>query len=67
MRGELEMYYGGTVIKPYHGFEAGNRIYLQESDSFDKWSANLYRTKNEDSFVVTVWDIDQFRECVKLD
>ena len=28
---------------------------------------NLYRTNELSSFVVTVWDIDMLKECVKLD
>ena len=60
--------YSGTVVKPYWGFEIGDRIYLKKTNiTFDKWSADLYRTKDLSSFVVTVWDIDEFRECVKLD
>ena len=46
--------YSGIVVKPYWGFKVGDRIYL-------------YRSKDLSSFVVTVWDIDEFRECVKLD
>ena len=60
--------YSGTVIKPYWGFEVGERIYIKESEiMFDRWCANIYRTRELSSFVVTVWDIDMFRECVKLD
>lgn len=60
--------YSGTVIKPYWGFKVGECIYLKESEiMFNRWCANLYRTRELSSFVVTVWDIDMFRECVKLD
>ena len=60
--------YSGTVIKPYWGFEVGECIYLKVSEiMFDIWCANIYRTRELSSFVVTVWDIDMFRECVKLD
>lgn len=63
--GEIKMY-SGTVIKPYWGFGVGEKIYIKESDLTFKWCANLYRTKELSSFVVTVWDIDMFRECVRF-
>ena len=47
--------YSGTVIKPYWGFEVGERIYVKELDYIFKWCANLYRTKEESSFIVTVY------------
>ena len=59
--------YSGTVIKPYWGFKVGEKIYIKELDLAFRWCANLYRTKELSSFVVTVWDIDMLRECVKLD
>lgn len=59
--------YSGIVIKPYWGFKVGDRIYLRETNITFKWSADLYRSDDLSSFVVTVWDIDEFRECVKLD
>jgi len=58
--------YSGTVIKPYWGFEVGDRIYLREKNITFKWSVDLYKTEDLSSFVVTVWDINEFRECVKL-
>lgn len=59
--------HSGTVIKPYWGFKVGDKIYLKETNITFKWSSDLYRTTESSSFVVTVWDIDEFRECVKLD
>lgn len=59
--------YSGTVIKSYWGFEIGENIYIKESDFMSRWCANLYRTKELDSFVLTVWDIDMLRKCVKFD
>lgn len=60
--------YSGTVMKPYWGFKVGDKIYFRESNIiFDKWSANLYRAKELSAFAVTVWDIDEFKDCVKLD
>ena len=40
---------------------------IKESDLTFRWCANLYRTNELSSFVVTVWDIDMLKECVKLD
>lgn len=59
--------YSGTVVKPYCGFKVGDKIYLRETNITFKWSADLYRTEGLSSFVVTVWDINEFRECVKID
>lgn len=59
--------YSGIVVKPYWGFKVGDRIYLRETNITFKWSADLYRSEDVSSFVVTVWDIDEFKECVKLD
>lgn len=59
--------YSGTIIKPYWGFEVGERIYVKELDYTFKWCANIYRTKEKSSFVVTVWDIDMLKECVNFD
>lgn len=59
--------YSGTIIKPYWGFEVGERIYVKELDYTFKWYANIYRTKEKSSFVVTVWDIDMLKECVNFD
>lgn len=59
--------YSGTVIKPYWGFKVGEKIYIEESDLTFRWCANIYRTNELSSFVVTVWDIDMLKECVKLD
>lgn len=58
--------HGGIVIKPYWSFKVGDRVYLKETSITSEWSVNLYKTKELSSFVVTVWDIDEFRECVKL-
>lgn len=59
--------YSGIVVKPYWGFKVGDRIYLRETNITFKWSADLYKSKDLSSFVVTVWDIDEFRKCVNLD
>lgn len=59
--------YSGTVIKPYWGFKVGEKIYIKESDLTFRLCADLYRTNELSSFVVTVWDIDMLKECVKLD
>ena len=59
--------YSGTVVKPYWGFKVGDKTYLRETNITFKWSADLYRTEGLSSFVVIVWDINEFRECVKLD
>lgn len=59
--------YKGTVIKPYWGFKVGDRIYITESDLTFKPCINIYRTENLSSFIVTTWDMDMLKECVKLD
>lgn len=59
--------YRGIVVKPYWGFKVGDRICLRETNITFKWSADLYRTEELSSFVVTVYDICEFSECVKLD
>lgn len=59
--------YSGIVIKPYWGFKVGDKIYIKKSNiMFSKWCADIYRTKELSSFVVTVFDIDILKECVKL-
>ena len=57
----------GTVIKPYWGFEVGETIYIAKSNLTFKQCINIYRTKDLLSFVVTTWDMDMLKECVKLD
>ena len=59
--------YSATVIKPYWGFKIKEKIYIKESNLTFKWCVDLYRTKELNSFVVTTWDTDMLRECVKFD
>lgn len=49
-------------------------LLIQDTENSKPWvsamssgCANLYRTNKLSSFVVTVWDIDILKECVKLD
>ena len=57
----------GTVVKPYWGFEVGETIYVVESNLTFKSCINIYRTEDLFSFVVTTWDMDMMKECVKFD
>ena len=61
--------YSGTVIKPYWGFEIGEKIYIKESHLTFEWCANIYRSENMrmDSFVVTTWDKEMLNECVRIE
>ena len=68
-RNEVDNMKKGTVIKPYWGFKIGETIYIYiaESDLTFKPCINIYRTEDLSSFVVTTWDMDMLKECVKLD
>lgn len=59
--------YSGTVIKLYWGFKIEEKIYIKEPNLTFKWCVDLYRTKELNSFVVTTWDANMLRECVKFD
>lgn len=59
--------YSGTVIKPYWGFEVGEKIYIRETNLTFKRSANIYKTEDLSSFAVTTWDFETLYECVKFD
>lgn len=64
---DIDTIYSGIVIKPYWGFEVGDKIYIKKSNiMFSEWCADIYRTEELSSFVVTVFDIDTLKECVKL-
>lgn len=59
--------YSGTVIKPYWGLKIGEKIYINETKLTTKRCADIYRTKELSSFVVTTWDLETLQECVILD
>ena len=59
--------YSGTVIKTYWGFKIGEKIYIRETNLTFRRCADIYKTENLSSFVVTTWDFETLQECVKFD
>lgn len=59
--------YSGIVIKPYWGVKVGERIHIRETNLTFRRCADIYKTENLSSFVVTTWDFETLQECVKFD